>query len=302
MPNESAKLTIVSTCPYCGSGALVVAYRAVSHKVDRAFGPFDLFMCGECGSLGTANPPNRARLADFYGRYAGHRPKWYNAAAADNSLSAQYRFYADFVGRHLPRPDAVWADIGAGHGEVASRLAKAFSSSTGYAIDIGGRPPALSQQIQYISADLNDKKWSMAIEERFDLVYAVAVVEHVLTPLDFVAECLSLLRPNGRLVLIAPDNGSLASKLLGVRWPYFEPGEHLSVPTRRGAVACLNRAAEQAGIAGLTEISAHPLWVGYSLRYLAEVLRARPLARIIPPQVALPLPTGILATVLQRAG
>ena len=136
---------------------------------------------------------------------------------------------------------------------------------------------------------------------QFDLVFSVAVWEHVLAPVDFARECLSLVAPSGSLVLIAPDNGSLAARVLGRRWPYFEPGEHIFIPTRRGARDCLSRAADALGLRGnAVEIVVRPLLVGYSLRYLTKVLRLERLSSLIPPSVAAPLPTGILLARVRR--
>ena len=45
--------------------------------------------------------------------------------------------------------------------------------------------------------------------------------------------------------MICPDYGSFARRALGRAWAYFEPGEHLSIPTREGALACVRRAATE---------------------------------------------------------
>jgi SAM-dependent methyltransferase len=288
-------------CPYCGQDGGVIVHRSEWHKVDRSFGPFDIFKCPSCGSAGTANPPSPERLNAFYERYDEHRPQWYEAAARDSSLEAQYHFYARRISRFLPRSDASWIDIGAGHGEVASLLYERCPSSQGVAIDIGERPARLPPAVEHISCDLNRRSWAKALDRQFDLVFSVAVWEHVLAPADFARECLSLVAPSGSLVLIAPDNGSLAARVLGRHWPYFEPGEHIFIPTRVGARDCLLRAADALGLRGDTaEIRVRPLLVGYSLRYLTNVLRLERLSSMIPPGAAAPLPTGILLARVRR--
>src|SRR6185312_15914968 len=110
--------------------------------------------------------------------------------------------------------------------------------------------------------------------------------------LNLTQESLSLVAPGGRLVMITPDYGSLARRVLNRSWPYFEPGEHISIPTLVGAEACVDRAKESLGLHGV-EVRAFRLNVGYSLRYLFNVLRLRPLAAITPPGLAVPLPTGV---------
>lgn len=271
-----------------------MTYRGEYHKVDETFGPFDLFECRNCGSLGTATPPSKERLAQFYQDYDSVRPDWYNQASADGALEAQYRFYANFLKRSIA-PNQSWLDVGAGHGEVANIVSTTRNGGT--AIDIGDRPPTLSHAVDYKSIDMNADEWAKHVGRKFDLVYAVAVWEHVLSPASFAQQCLSLVSEGGRLVLICPDYGSIARKVLKKSWPYFEPGEHLTIPTRRGAKRALNSASKSLGIEG-ARIGARNLNVGYSLRYLLTVLRFRQTATLLPPSLALPLPTGLLAAIV----
>lgn len=288
-------------CPYCGLNGGVIVHHSQWHKVDRSFGPFDLFRCPGCGSAGTANPPCPERLNAFYQHYDKHRPQWYHAAARDSSLEAQYRFYARRISRFLPRPEASWIDVGAGHGEVASLLHEHRPSSSGVATDIAKRPARLPPPVEYVSCDLNQPHWAKVVGRRFDLVFSVAVWEHVLAPADFARECLSLVAPRGSLILIAPDNGSLAARVLGRHWPYFEPGEHIFIPTRIGARDCLMHAADMLGLRSESvDITVRPLLVGYSLRYLTNVLRLNRVSSMIPPSAAAPLPTGVLLARVRR--
>lgn len=286
-------------CQYCASHLTHVVHHNERHKVDKSFGPFDLFECRSCGSLGTAEPPSPERLAQFYRGYDEFRPQWYNAAAAEGALAAQYNFYARFLARYVSARQS-WVDIGAGHGEVANLLSQIRAHAPGQAIDIGDRPPALASEVGYDSIDLNAPDWVTAVGRQFDCVFSVAVWEHVLSPADFAREALSLVAPGGRLTLICPDYGSLARRALNRSWPYFEPGEHISIPTRAGAKACLEKACANLGLHD-ARIRAAPLNVGYSLRYLFNVLRLRPLAALIPPGLSTPLPTGILAATVERA-
>jgi SAM-dependent methyltransferase len=281
-------------CEYCGSDNTSLAYIGVSHKVDMTFGPFDLFRCNHCRSLGTANPPSELRLSGFYRHYERFRPQWYKEGARSGALDAQYGFYAHFLERHFVGRS--WLDVGAGHGEVANKLMR--YSPNGSAADIGPRPAGLDRILEYSSVDMNQHGWSESIGREFDTVFSVAVWEHVLEPSRFARECLSLVANKGRLILICPDYGSFARKVLGRSWPYFEPGEHITVPTRKGADLCLQRQAELKGID--VDIQVLRLNVRYSLRYLFEVLRLRAVARMLPPSLAAPLPTGMLAAVVTR--
>lgn len=287
-------------CSMCTSSNVRINYRNVFHKVDKSFGPFDLFLCGECGSMGTANPPSAERLAKFYQHYDEHRPVWYNAGAASEALAAQYRFYAKFLSGHMPEQSKTWVDIGAGHGEVAQILKALRPETRGILLDIGERPPGLAESLEHKAIDLNQRGWLAAVGRKFDFVYSVAVWEHVVSPIEFAEEALSLVAPGGKLILITPDNGSLARRVLGTRWPYFEPGEHLTIASRSGADACIRISAGNIGLPiSQLKIQSIPLHVQYSISYLFRVLRLDAIAKFVPVLWSAPLPTGILCTIVE---
>ncbi|ABE37994.1 Methyltransferase type 11 [Rhodopseudomonas palustris BisB5] len=287
-------------CSFCGSELIDIVFVGEVHKVDHTFGPFDLARCRHCGSLCTLNAPTPARLASFYRDYHLHRPNWYNAASANGALDAQYSFYARYTANALASSNDEWVDIGSGHGEVANLLSDYRPSSRGAAVDIGERSAGLSSKVEYYPRDLNAEGWATQLGRQFDMVFSVAVWEHVRSPLSFATECLSLVRSGGTLLLIAPDYGSVAATLLGRRWPYFEPGEHLSIPSRLGAVDCLKLAAGSLGHSD-ARVRSRSLWVGYSASYLFSVLGMRAIANMIPPKIAVPLPTGILVATVDLA-
>lgn len=75
----------------------------------------------------------------------------------------------------------------------------------------------------------------------FDVVTAWDVVEHVPHPLRFMRLAAGLLRQGGLLFVNVPDLDSLASRLLGARWPALLP-EHLNYFNRRSLKLCGERA------------------------------------------------------------
>jgi 2-polyprenyl-3-methyl-5-hydroxy-6-metoxy-1,4-benzoquinol methylase len=53
---------------------------------------------------------------------------------------------------------------------------------------------------------------------QFDVITAVDVLEHLRDPIDFIVVMKKMLKRGGYFVLVMPDFGSLASRLLGRRW------------------------------------------------------------------------------------
>jgi hypothetical protein len=124
----------------------------------------------------------------------------------------------------------------------------------------------------------------------------VSVWEHVLEPGAFASKLLKLVAPGGLLYLVCPDAGSLAHRVLRTRWPYFLPGEHLNMPTRRGARRCLERAAEPGD-----SITVDRVGLPYPPAYVLGALGLGRLARWARRLPALPLPVGALEAVFRRA-
>lgn len=56
---------------------------------------------------------------------------------------------------------------------------------------------------------------------RFDIVFLADVIEHVPDPVALLREARALVAPGGVLLVVTPDAGSLARRLLGQRWWHF---------------------------------------------------------------------------------
>lgn len=278
-------------CRFCGARELRVRWRGVVHPRKRDHGPFDLYACRACGSLGTAPLPSKDALAALYGSFASGVDATLRTMRAASPLTAWF----EQVVRHTARAGAFsrdralrWIDVGAGGGELAAALARAYPNSTGLALDWSTRPDGLDARVAWQLADLNEPLPDLA---PVDLVISLSVWEHVLDPAAFAQRLLPLVAPGGLLYLVCPDAGSLAARVLGARWPYFLPGEHLHVPTLAGARRCIERAGARAVIVERVGLPYPPAYV---LGYLGV---DAPWARRLP---AVPLPVGALAAIVRR--
>jgi SAM-dependent methyltransferase len=221
----------------------------------------------------------------------------------DTPASAWYERAARRAARAaaLKRNDTFnWLDIGAGAGEIGEMINRAFPGARGTSVDWHNRPAALAAGVRHswVACDLNAKGFAAAIGEQADLVIAISVWEHVRQPLQFARELLALVKPGGTLYLVCPDYGSAASRLLKRGWPFWIPGEHLNVPTQRGARLCIERAASKNEIRGTTFVRS--VAVPYPLAYVYSYLGMPKLARWLRLIPAVPLPVGALEAGLTR--
>lgn len=64
--------------------------------------------------------------------------------------------------------------------------------------------------------------------QRYDVIVASQVVEHIYAPHSFVASLTQRLAPGGCLLLTTPDAGSPWRRLMGSKWPSFKLPEHVT--------------------------------------------------------------------------
>ena len=80
-------------------------------------------------------------------------------------------------------------------------------------------------------------------ENEFDVAIWIEVVEHILNPLEDLAEMRRVLRPGGLVFVTTPNFAGLTRRILGPRTPFIEYPEHLSYYTP----GTLKRVFEKAG-------------------------------------------------------
>ena len=77
--------------------------------------------------------------------------------------------------------------------------------------------------------------------EKFDVVTAFDIIEHVQNPAKFLDEIGQILRPGGLLAISSPDTGHFLRYLMGAKWPMLQPMQHTVLFSRRGIAALLER-------------------------------------------------------------
>lgn len=295
-------MSAARACAFCGGADLEQTHDGLYHPFKPDHGPFAFHRCRACGSGLTVDPPSAERLDALYTSFRDGLPALHRDLMAGDPQRDLYLRCARRLLRRAARTGA-WVDVGAGGGELSEILGGLAPDSAGAAVDRHERPERLTAcaNVRWIRADLNDDGFAAraGLEDSADMVISTAVWEHVVRPDAYALELVRMLRPGGVLYLLCPNYGSLARRGLGRRWPYFTPGEHLNMPTARGARACLGR--QWAAVhpnAPEPVIHSGPLALPYSLRYVLRRFGFDRLGKLVPPRLGLPLPAGALETVL----
>ncbi len=102
---------------------------------------------------------------------------------------------------------------------------------------------------------------------RFEVITAFDVIEHVIDPRRFLEAIHRLLAPDGVVILSTPNLDSLFRRLMGKRWFFYIPEEHLHYFAPRSLRALLARVGFEVLHCSPT---AKPLTYAYGLTQFAE--------------------------------
>lgn len=296
-------------CFFCGGGDVRLAYFRKFHRLKPDHGPFDFYVCADCGSGLTLPPPDPATLAALYASFEFGLSKPTRELLAENPTAVWHDTCLRRLimwsrrGRDTP---FTWFDVGAGAGEIALRFAQYFPASKGVAIDIHDCPPDLirrPENLQWRRINISCDLLAAELPVKADLVFAIGVWEHVRRPDLFARNLLSLVNPKGVLYIETPNYASLARRLMGSYWPYFLPGEHLCIPTPKGARICLARQFATLNTnSQLSSVVARPILLQYSARFVLTKFSMPGLAHWLPPKLSASLPSGAMECVAQLGG
>lgn len=175
-----------------------------------------------------------------------------------------------------PSPDRRVLDVGCAGGAFPKAASDLGFSVVGvepsrWLVDYGRRTYGLDLR----AGTLAEQRFEDA---GFDMATLWDVLEHLDRPVELLAECRRVLKPEGVLVLTYPDYASVARRLLRSRWPFFLAA-HLYYFTPDTLVRLLRRT-------GFEPVLRRPYWqtleLGYVLKRAASVVGAfAPLGRLV---------------------
>jgi 2-polyprenyl-3-methyl-5-hydroxy-6-metoxy-1,4-benzoquinol methylase len=221
------------TCPVCGSDD----GRSVIRRPDG-------LVVEDCPGCGTAyvNPRPRAALVDrlydldyFTDAHTGD--VGYENYLADDWASRVVRRRVNrerrrVVERYRPLRGVRLLEVGCAAGDFAAEAVRAGASVTAADIvpEVIERAGVRHPGIRFAVASAEDLARD---DERYDIVVAFEVIEHVVDPVTFMTSLRTLVAPGGLVVLSTPDWGY--GRAIGAeRWTGFRMSlEHLSFFTVR---------------------------------------------------------------------
>ena len=228
------KLTPLTHCPLCRSERIRLFKKGTVKPHSVGAGDFKItdshygsrwtfFVCRECG-LVFANPvPDPGAIASFY------------AALEDEEYSQEgegrgrnFTIILKRIGGFVPAGSTL-LDVGAASG-IFLNLARA----AGYRVQGIEPSSALADDAERLFG-LNLFRGSaehFPAGEEFQVVTLLDVLEHVTDVYALTMALARLVAPGGMLVIVTPDIGSLAARLMGGRWWHYRVA-HINFFNRR---------------------------------------------------------------------
>ena len=218
---------------------------------------FDYVECSTCGTQFCAEYFSDSELNNLYSAM-GDNLAGEEIAAAESTQLGYLRQVANYK-----VPEGTWVDIGADIGLLAHGLGK--YPKVGKVIAIEPNLQVRTELLRRLRGDdqVLDNVDQLPVGEAVDGVIGVHVLDHVLSPVGFLARINDSLNPNGVVAFVTHSHSSLLRRLLRTKWaPYCL--QHPQLYNRRSLKHLLS-------IAGFTDIHVKRTWNHISVRKIARV-------------------------------
>jgi len=209
---KSAVSTLSGHCPLCGDARL----RWLFEKKQRQF-----WTCTECGLVMQHPLPTPAVLRAYYDAEFDHGMyDTFTAAEQMKTMTARRRLKE--IARSIPI-EGRWLDVGCANGVFVREAIALGVKGEGIELSDVAVDQALKNRLPVRCGTLED----VGVSESFDCLTAFDVLEHVLDPAGFVRTLFDRVRPAGHVALTLPNKASIFARLMGPRWWFYIPEEHL---------------------------------------------------------------------------
>ncbi|WP_188518659.1 class I SAM-dependent methyltransferase [Alsobacter metallidurans] len=186
---------------------------------------------------------NQYYAADYYEEMSGGQ-----LAAIVAKNEGVMRRVLDEVAPHVVfRPDMKVIDVGCGYGEMLSELRKRHGGQV-VGVELSAEAARFAREnygLTVLEEDVNER---ISAGDRYDLVFLIATLEHVLDGAALLRTLRAMLAPGGRLVVLVPDLDAIqpivrtdnASRVFKVVHTYYFTRKTLPALAGRSGLATLS--------------------------------------------------------------
>lgn len=218
--------TATGKCRACGRSRLKLRLRANG---------CELVTCADCGYVQVLKIPSDEEIAEIYRDAYFEKPKYVDDAAARHEFERRAGLLRDYG----LQPDWRVLDYGCAGGDFVVGMQGRCSM---WGVEYSREAIAKAQARHPKLADRFGTLETVDGMPKFDAVTAWDVIEHVPSPPEMLARINRALKERGVFVLSTPNIGASMAKMMGKRWAFMTPPEHLGF-FGRGSMTSTLRAA-----------------------------------------------------------
>ena len=189
---QAGALAVVP-CPACGSSEMTEEFQKDG---------FGYASCTECQTLYARNRPSPEALNSFYAS-SDSTAFWVNEffkPKAEARRTKIFRPRAEYVATRLgPDPGWLIGDVGAGFGLFVQEMRKLWPASSYVAIEPSAEQAAICRKAG-IETEERVLEELEGYDEKFDLLCAFELIEHLRAPGVFLGAIKKILKPGGVLL------------------------------------------------------------------------------------------------------
>lgn len=236
---------------------------------------FAILRCARCGNAYVPTGAIPDNLEDLYsqGYFEGGHGTGYPSYRADRRIiERNFAARARWIRNQDPPGDRL-LEIGPAYGFFLRAAEKAGFRASGVEIAADCVAEARSQGLDVVEGDF----LSVNLEGSFDVIAMFDVVEHLRDPVACLRRAAQVLSPGGILVIETGDLSTPWARLLGDRWYFLDPPQHLFYFSESGLTQALRRSG-----------------------FTGAIRRARPGRRVSTANISFKLANGVRDPRLRR--
>jgi SAM-dependent methyltransferase len=218
-------------------------------------GGFSILRCDSCGSGFLPEHAVPKDLEDLYSEayFRGERSTGYPSYLADAGLLAR-NFGKRVAWIESLHPPGRLLEIGSAYGLFLQQARARGWDAMG--VEMAADCAAAASQLAGVPVVAGDFL-AASLPSGFDVIAMFDVIEHMRDPVACIERARSLLAPDGLLVIETGDIASPWARLLGARWYFLDPPQHLVYFTATG----LESAIRRCGFTGAIRVRRLGRWV-----------------------------------------
>lgn len=224
------------SCPVCNSNDFKKLFKA-KNVIYHLPGVFDIVKCRNCGLIMTNPRPTKQEIGKYYpDNYGPYKMAYKNTDNSKKAISKKgellrllkklYRAFMQSNSTKIPKfskPGKVF-ELGCGVGNELKELKDAGWEAEGVEMDRVCVDYANRNDLNVECGRLEDFDFG---ENRYDLITAFFVLEHVHNPIDVLKKLRRMIKDSGYFVFSIPNLDSWEFSFFKGNWQALDPPLHL---------------------------------------------------------------------------